>query len=114
MRPDERDRTLLEDMRTSAQNAIEFIAGMSFDQYTTDLKTRRAVERAIEIIGEAARGVSEAFKIANPEVPWRPITAQRHILAHEYGEIQEELIWRVVVNHLPPLIAQLDAMLAAD
>ncbi len=36
------------------------------------------------------------------------IVAQRHVLAHEYGEIQEELIWRVAVQHLPELIRQLE------
>lgn len=111
---DPHDRTLLQDMRTSAQNAIDFVAGMTFDRFVDDLKTRRAVERAIEIVGEAARGVTDTFTSAHPEVPWRPIRAQRHILAHEYGEIQEELIWRVVEKHLPPLIKQLDAMLGED
>lgn len=84
---------------------------MDLTGFTDDLRTRRAVEREIEIIGEAARGVSDALKAATMHIPWRPIIAQRHILAHEYGEIQEELLWRVVAVHLPPLIEMLDTLL---
>lgn len=64
---------------------------------------RSAVERQIEIIGEAARRVSDDFRVAHPEIAWRPIIAQRHILAHEYGEIEDDLIWRVATIHVPEL-----------
>ena len=65
---------------------------------------RSAVERQIEIIGEAARRVSKDFQEAHPEIPWRPIQAQRHVLAHEYGEIKHDRIWRVADVHIPELI----------
>jgi hypothetical protein len=53
------------------------------------------------IIGEAARKVSMAFQEEHPEIPWRPIMEQRHVLAHEYGEIQQDRVWRVAATRVP-------------
>lgn len=108
---DPRDRTLLMDMHAAASHAMDFVKGMDLSAFVADLRTRRAVEREIEIIGEAARSVSDGLKTLTTHIPWRPIIAQRHILAHEYGEIQEELIWRVVTVHLPSLAQMLDELL---
>jgi uncharacterized protein with HEPN domain len=72
-------------MLPAARAVSTFVVGRTLEQYEADLFFRSAVERQIEIIGEAARGMSEAFKTANPQIPWRPIMAQRHRLAHEYG-----------------------------
>jgi len=69
-----------------------------------------AVERKIEIIGEAARNVSAAFQTQHEEIPWRGIIAQRNVLAHEYGEILIDRIWRVATEHVPDLIARLERL----
>jgi len=99
------------DMLTAAQAVQAFVANRTLDQYLSDLLLRSAVERQVEILGEAARGLSRAFKTAHPEIPWRPIMAQRHRLAHEYGEIDDTLIWRVATVHVPALIEQLKPLL---
>ncbi len=104
------DAAWLLDMLTAAQAVQSFVAGRTFEQYTVDLLFRSAVERQVEIIGEAARGLSEAFKDAHPEIPWRPIMAQRHRLAHEYGEIDDALIWNVATVHVPRLIEQIEPL----
>lgn len=72
------------------------------------------MERLIEIIGEAARHVSEDFRARHPAVRWNAIIATRHIIAHEYGEIQPDKIWRVVFTHLPELEALLAPIIAAN
>jgi uncharacterized protein with HEPN domain len=105
-----RDAAFLLDMLAAARAAQSFVAGRSFEQYLKDLMFRSAVERQIEIVGEAARGVSDEFKAAHAEIPWRPIMAQRHRLAHEYGEINDELIWRVATIHIPQLIQQIEPL----
>jgi uncharacterized protein with HEPN domain len=71
---------------------------------------RAAVERSIEIIGEAARRVSREFQEQHPDIPWQKIIAQRHVLAHEYGEIKHERMWRVATVHIPALILQLKTL----
>lgn len=105
-----RDAVLLLDMLTAARAVASFVAGRTFADYVANLLFRSAVERQIEIIGEAARGVSDELKSSHPEIAWRPIMAQRHRLAHEYGAINDELIWRVATVHIPILISQLDPL----
>ena len=59
--------------------------------------------RRIEIIGEAARHVSETFRARHPEIPWTQIIGQRNILAHEYGEILLDRVWRTAKDSIPEL-----------
>jgi uncharacterized protein with HEPN domain len=68
------------------------------------------VERRVEIIGEAARRVSCAFRDAHPEIPWRSVIGQRHALAHDYGEIDDQRVWRVATIHIPDLIPLLEPL----
>jgi len=110
MPPERSDPAFLWDMLDAGRTIVNMTASVTFEQYLADRKLQLAVERAIEIIGEAARRVSESFKAAHPEIPWPPIIAQRHILAHEYGEIQQDRIWRVAKTHVPALITQLEPL----
>lgn len=87
-----------------AQSALNLVKGMDFATDSADHRTRRAMEREIEIIGEAARRVSDGFKELHPDVPWEKIVRQRHRLTHDYAAIQDELIWRVLTTHLPELV----------
>ena len=107
MDPLDPDAAYLRDMLTAAQDAQRFVASVTWEQYQQDRLRQLAVERSIEIIGEAARKVSEAFQAAHPEIPWGRIIAQRHVLDHEYGNIDHEKIWEVATVRLPELIAQL-------
>ena len=80
MRPEDRDAGYLWDMLDAARTVRDFTTGLGLDQYRADRKLQLAVERAIEIIGEAARLVSASFKEQHPEIPWQQIIAQRHVL----------------------------------
>ena len=111
MRPDERDAAYIWDMLDSARTLHNFVRGVSFHNYIQDKKLQLAVERALEIIGEAARRVSETYRQAHPEIPWQSIIAQRNVLAHEYGEIKHELIWKLARIRIPELIASLEKLI---
>jgi uncharacterized protein with HEPN domain len=80
-----RDAAYIWDMLDAARTIHEFTAGVSLEDYLLDRKLQLAVERAIEIIGEAARLVSPELRTQYPEIPWRQIVAQRNVLAHDYG-----------------------------
>lgn len=80
------DRVYLWDMLTAARAVVDFTRGRTLVEYESDLLLRSAVERQIEIIGEAARRISQGFQEAHSEIQWRPIQAQRHVLAHDYGD----------------------------
>ena len=108
MRPDQKDLAFLWDMWDAAKAIQEFAEGKTFHHYLNERMLRGAVERHLEIIGEAANRVSKEFKEAHPEIPWHRIIAQRHVIAHEYGEIKHELIWKVVIIHVPELIRNLE------
>ncbi|HVC95330.1 MAG TPA: HepT-like ribonuclease domain-containing protein [Pirellulales bacterium] len=111
MPSDDRDPAYLWDMLQAAFEVQQFVAGENLDQYLQDRKSQLAVERAIEIIGEAARNISKTFQEAHPEVPWGPIIAQRHVLAHDYGRIDHERIFRVATVHVPELVAILTPLI---
>ena len=114
MRPEERDLAYLWDMLDAARTALEFTRGMTFREYAEDRKLQLAVERLVEIIGEAARHVSDSLRSAHPEIPWRRIVGQRHVLAHDYGDIQQERLWVLVTEHLPPLVDQLSPLVPPE
>ncbi len=105
-----KDPAFLWDMLDAAKAIQSFVTGKTFHHYLTERMLRGAVERHLEIIGEAAKGVSKTFQKAHSEVPWQRIIAQRHVLAHEYGEIKHELIWRVATLRIPELIEVLEPL----
>lgn len=107
MRPEQRDRAYLWDMLDAARAVDEFVRDKTFEEYTSNRMLRGAVERHIEIIGEAARRVSEETRNAHPEIPWRGIIGQRNVLAHEYGEVMHEAIWRIATKRIGELILSL-------
>lgn len=95
------------DMLDAARAIQTFVLSRSFEEYQADRMLRGSVERHIEIIGEAASRVSRGFRAAHSEIPWQRIIAQRNVLAHEYGEIDDALVWRVATGRIPELIGQL-------
>jgi uncharacterized protein with HEPN domain len=111
MPPEKADVAYLWDMWDAAQAIQEFVSGRTFHSYQHDRMLRGAVERHLEIIGEAANRVSLDFQTSHPEIPWRRIIGQRHVIAHEYGEIKHELIWKVATVHVSELIAQLEPLI---
>ena len=111
MPPDDRDAACLWDMLDAARLVVEFTRGKTLEAYRGDAQLIAAVERKVEIIGEAARNVSRSFQQAHPEIPWQAIVAQRHVLAHEYGEILADRMWRVVTVHVPDLIGIIGPLL---
>jgi len=102
---DDRNAGYLLDMLQHAQGVARAVRRHTFEEYVQDEDLRLLVERRLEIIGEAARHVSDAFRSAHPEIPWRRIIAQRNVLAHEYGEIQDDVLWQVATVSILDLIA---------
>ena len=81
-----------------------------FENYTKDIKTKRAVERDIEIIGEAINRIlrkNSDFEIENAQ----KIIGTRNRIAHGYDKISDDLIWSIVINHLPKLKDEISEML---
>ncbi len=111
MQPESRDSAYLWDMLEAARAVREFVEGLTAEQFLQNRMVQAAVEREVEIIGEAARRVSDPFKEAHPEIPWQRIVGMRNVLAHEYGEIIQSRMWALTVDQIPELIVQLEPLI---
>jgi len=65
----------------------------------------------LQIIGEAARSLPQDLKDRAPKIPWSKIIGMRHILTHDYFEIDTEVVWKVVERDLPALRNEVEAIL---
>jgi uncharacterized protein with HEPN domain len=101
----------LEDIRTAARKAQEFVAGMKFEDFVADEKTAFAVVRALEIIGEATKRVPQEVRDKGPEIPWRSMAGIRDKLIHDYVSVNLEIVWKTVTDDLPELLAQIESLL---
>lgn len=107
-----RDLACLWDMAEAAEAVVDMTSAVPLTAYLNDRMRQLAVERAVEIIGEAARQVGADVKRSNPGIPWRLIIAQRNVLAHDYGAIDPERMWRLAVQDIPALLGRLKPILA--
>jgi uncharacterized protein with HEPN domain len=111
MLPEERDPAYLWDMLEAAREVETMLKDHDMAAFLVDRVLLRATERCIEIIGEAARHVSTVYTADHVEIPWRNIIGQRNILAHEYGQIDHELLYKTAADDIPRLIQQIEALL---
>ena len=70
-----------------------------------------ALQRLLEVIGEAAKHVPEHIRSQAPAIPWRQVTGMRDVLIHAYSDVDLDTVWDTVVNHLPPLVAEFERLL---
>jgi uncharacterized protein with HEPN domain len=106
-----RDAASLWDMAKAIGELQEFTAGLTYDDYADNLMVQRAVERNLEILGEAARRVSANFQQAHPELDWSGLIGLRNVLAHRYDQIRIDRVWDILVSNLPNILRQLQQFL---
>ncbi|MFQ5874048.1 MAG: DUF86 domain-containing protein [Dehalococcoidia bacterium] len=104
-------RDYIRDMLAYAQRAQEFVGSADLEQFRQQQQTVLAVTRALEVVGEAARQLPAALRQRYPEVPWSKAIGMRNILIHAYFGVDEEVLWRTVLEDLPPLREALERML---
>jgi uncharacterized protein with HEPN domain len=114
MQKNDRDLVYVQDILDAAQEATGYCAGFELEDYVRDRRTSRAVERCLEIIGEAARRISPEFQASHPLIPWQKIISQRNVLAHDYGQVRQERVFLVIRRHLPVLIEAITAILTKE
>lgn len=108
----ERDSALyLMDVRESGNAILEYLEGMSFEDFCRDRKTYSAVIREFEIIGEAVGKLPDQLKQSRPEIQWQDIKDFRNLLIHEYFGVDFEIIWNIIQDDLPGLIKTADDLL---
>jgi uncharacterized protein with HEPN domain len=105
-------KTWLYDILQSINEVESYFAGKpkKFEEYVTDLRTKRAVERNIEIIGEAVNRIlkrDKNFQLNNAQ----KIIGTRNRIAHTYDKITDDLIWSIIINSLPKLKEEVEDLL---
>jgi uncharacterized protein with HEPN domain len=103
-------RDFLNDILAAIRSIITFVEGMTFDAYLEDEKTRYAVMRGYEIIGEAVRHLPDELKVANPDVPWAEMAAMRNRIVHGYFSVDDGILFETIEMDLRPLLLQLEAL----
>jgi len=101
-------------MRDHAVEAIEMLGERSLDQLQNDRTLQLALVQLIEIVGEAASRVPATVRETYPSVPWQLAADMRNKLIHGYDIVEFTVVYDTVKDDLPPLVAQLDAVVLGD
>ena len=105
-------RKYLTDIKISIEAINSYIEGKKiFSEFENNRLVRMAVERELEIIGEAVSRIKKAdnnFPISSAA----KIKGTRNIIAHEYDRVDTKAIWSIVINHLPVLLVEVETLLS--
>lgn len=109
MLPEDQER--LVDILESSREAVLYAGNRSGSELEADRIRLLAIVRLLEVIGEAANGVSEEFRRDHPEMPWQQMIATRNRLIHGYRDIDPEVVAQITQTNLPPVIVMLESIL---
>jgi uncharacterized protein with HEPN domain len=90
------------------------VSSLSFAEYQASYLHRRAVERAVQIVSEAAKALPRDYLAQYPDAPWNSIVGIGNILRHEYQHLDDKQLWEIATVHFPklqPIVAQMLAEL---
>jgi len=109
MSPEDRERSYLVDMLQYSRETVELISSETYESFIGNRVKRLAIERLIEIIGEAANHVSPETQRTMPKIAWSRIIGIRNKIAHDYGEILSDRIWVIANSSVRELVEQLQS-----
>jgi len=101
----------IEDIINPMNKALQFVKGMSYDEFTKDDKTIFAVIRSLEVIGEAVKNIPETIREKYPEIPWKAMAGMRDKLIHEYFGVDLKILWDTVKKRIPKIKPLFEEML---
>lgn len=101
-------------MLDMARKAHAKVQGLTLEDYDDDEDLRLALTHLVQVIGEAAQRISPEGQKAHPEIPYHEITGTRHRIVHDYMNVDEDIIWQIVTQDLPPLIEALEKIVPPE
>jgi uncharacterized protein with HEPN domain len=105
-----RDSDYLEHIASRIVRIERATSGIDLAGYLGNEDLQAAIERYIEVIGEAAGKLSQHTRDLAPGVPWSQVIGARNVIIHGYAEIEPDRIWDIVKSHLPSLRAAVDRL----
>lgn len=93
----------IKDILECIERIEEFTMDMGFEEFMKDDKTKSAVVRKLEIIGEATKNIPKNIRQRNKELPWTDMAKMRDKIAHFYFGIDYEIVWEVIKERLPEI-----------
>jgi uncharacterized protein with HEPN domain len=99
------DRTRVLHLREAAQKAVAYTAERSRQDLDEDELLMLALVKLVEIVGEAAKGVSDEFRLQFPGVAWSAAGRMRDRLVHHYFDVDLDVLWQTIREDLPALLA---------
>ncbi len=96
-------RLFINDMLECIERIEKYISGLSYDDFIKDDKTKDAVVRNLEIIGEAANQIPVDIRKKYKDIPWAQIVGLRHRLIHGYFVIDYDIVWNIIDKEMPDL-----------
>lgn len=106
------DTVRLRHMLDSAREAVDLSQGRNRSDLDSDRLYNLAMVRLVEVVGEAGARVSEVLRKSHPQIPWSEIVGVRNRLIHGYDQVDYDILWDILQLDLPPLIQQLEQILA--
>ena len=105
-----RDDAYLLDIFNAARRIVQYTTGVTEEGFERNELLQDATMRQLEIIGEAARKVSQENRSAHPEIPWSDMIGMRNRLIHEYSRINLKRVWDTIQNDIPRLITLIEPL----
>jgi uncharacterized protein with HEPN domain len=112
MKPQRRDRFLLQDMLDAAREIIQETPATAA-LFHADKFRSAYILRQIQIIGEAAWRIARPIKDQHPAIPWNQIEAMRHVLVHDYFKVNWDRVFETASRDVPKLKPQIEMVLAS-
>ena len=106
------DSIRLRHMLDACREAVQFSQGRSRGDLDSDRLFQLAMVRLVEIIDEAASRLSKETHAASANIPWPQIISTSNRLIHGYDQIDQDILWNILTQDLPPLIPALDDILS--
>ena len=100
---------VIQDIREAVSRIMSYTSKMEYGDFLQDYRTQDAVIRNIEILGEAAKLLSDEAREKYPGIPWKDIAGTRDKLIHDYFGVNVDIVWDIARNEIPLLAAQLES-----
>ena len=107
-----RDLQICKKLLSEMDIARDILQGVALSDFMSDERTARAVAMTLINIGELVKNLTDALRLAHPEVPWRAISGMRDVTAHKYQTLRKEDVYKTCVEDLPAFRNQLLAILS--